>query len=430
MVYKLRLFTIIWVLLAFFLLFLLGSILFFNASPAEKRITESITAHYAVQDDGFRRETGLLTGREWVNGNSIEVFRTGEETFGAMLSDIRSAEYSINKETYNYWGEKAGMEFAEALSEAKNRGVETRFLMDFVGSVMASREKFNLMQDNEVEVERWRRPSWYQLARLNHRTHRKLLITDGTTGYIGGMNTADAWLSETEDGGYKDYHFRVTGPATAELQAAFSENWVSARGELLTGPAFYPELSSAGNLPVQVVSSHPRKGHKVARKMLLYAIASAHETIDIGSAYFFPDKPFVEAIAEAAERGVKVRILTPGAETDKQFVRFASYIRMQPLLEAGAKIYEYEPTFYHAKKMIVDQHFVTVGSINFDNRSFRLNDEANINILDTEFATRLTEYFEQDLSSSREWTLEDHNNRPMWQRIYGWMTSTFLGTYL
>jgi cardiolipin synthase A/B len=421
MKFNINLKTILYIVSALFLLYLLGSILFFNATPKEKRITEPITAVYSVQDEGFVRETGVLTGSKWLEGNDIEVLDRGSDIFDTMLDEIRNSKYSITKETYNYWGEDVATLFAEALAEAAKRGVNVHFTMDFVGSVLATDEQLKLMEESGVEVQRWRKPAWYQLSRLNHRTHRKLLIVDGKVAFTGGANTADDWLPPVEEGGYKDYHFRITGPIVQELQGAFSENWVAATGRLLTGESYYPSLQQTGNMPMQVSSGNPREGQKQIRKNKLYLIASAKEIIRLGYAYFFPDPAMIDALAEAAKRGVKVQTLTPGEKIDQNYLRFASQRRWDTLLKAGVEMYEYKPGMYHAKLIIVDDYYVSVGSSNFDNRSFRINDETNLNILDRSFAELMVQNYENDLAESDRFTIDDWENRTVWEKFAGWI---------
>jgi len=416
--------------LGLLVLYLLGTVLFFNATPKKKRVTEPIQTAYNVTDPEFKRISGIIAGRQWVDGNHIEVLQRGQDVFRAMLDDIKSAEKSITKETFVYFGDEVAAPFANALSEAARSDVNVHFLMDFVGSALASGELLDTMREAGVHLERWRRPSWYQLARFNHRTHRKLLVVDGRAAYTGGVNTADPWMPDLNEGGYKDYHFRLTGPIVNEIQGAFSENWVSSRGELLTGERYYPEPDTTGTLSMQVTSSHPREGQKKVRKMLLHAIASADESIRIGSAYFFPDSGFLQALVDATERGISVTILTPGEKIDQNYVRMASHTLWEDLLKAGIDMYEYQPTMYHAKIMIVDDYFVTIGSTNFDNRSFRLNDEANVNILDREFGLKMSGFFDKDLEQSMQITLEDLQNRPLRHKIHGWIVAKTIGAYL
>lgn len=422
MKFELSLKTIILTVLGLFFLYVVGSIMLFNATPKEKRVTESITAAYTPGDPGFLRETGILSGRGWVDGNSIDILDSGERIFGSMLDDIRNAEISITKETYNFWGDDVATPFSEALAEAAERGVSVHFIMDFVGSRNATSDQLNRMKEAGVNVERWRRPAWYQLSRLNHRTHRKLLVVDGKTAYTGGANTADDWLPPVEQGGYKDYHFRVTGPVVQELQGAFSENWVASRGELLTGKKFYPEPDTTGTVLMQVTSSNPREGEKRIRKNKLYLIASAGESIRLAYAYFFPDHSVIDALVDAAERGVRIQILTPGEKIDQPYLRYASHNRWGDLLKAGIEMYEYRPGMYHAKMMIVDNLYVSVGSSNFDNRSFRINDETNLNVMDQNFAEQMVGNFENDLTQSDRFTIEDWENRSSWQKFAGWVT--------
>ncbi|TVR34384.1 MAG: phosphatidylserine/phosphatidylglycerophosphate/cardiolipin synthase family protein [Balneolaceae bacterium] len=414
--------TIVLVVFGLFIFYLIGSILFFNATPKEKRVTEPIFSYYSVDDGGFVRETGLLTGRNWVYGNDIEVIDNGEDIFDSMIADIRSATRSITKETYNFWGEKVATTISEELAEAARRGVSVHFIMDFVGSRNATGEQLDIMREAGVELVRWRKPAWYQLARLNHRTHRKILVVDGATAYMGGANTADDWIKDVEEGGYKDYHYRITGPIVNEIQGAFSENWVASTGRLLTGTHYYTDPDTTGRTRMQVTSSNPREGQKKIRKNKLYLIASARENIRLAYAYFFPDHEVIAALVEAAERGVLIQTITPGEKIDQKYLRYASQNRWGELLRAGVEMFEYRPGMYHTKLMIVDDAYVSIGSSNFDNRSFRINDETNLNILDKEFSALMVQNFENDLKESDPFTYSDWENRPLTRKFSGWIT--------
>jgi len=414
--------TIVLVVFGLFIFYLIGSILFFNATPKEKRVTEPIFSYYSVADGGFVRETGLLTGRNWVYGNYIEVIDNGEDIFDSMIGDIRSATKSITKETYNFWGEKVATTISEELAEAARRGVSVHFIMDFVGSRNATGEQLDIMKEAGVDVVRWRKPAWYQLSRLNHRTHRKILVIDGETAYMGGANTADDWIKDVDEGGYKDYHYRITGPIVNEIQGAFSENWVASTGRLLTGTHYYTDPDTTGRTRMQVTTSNPREGQKKIRKNKLYLIASARENIRLAYAYFFPDHEVIAALVEAAERGVLIQTITPGEKIDQKYLRYASQNRWGELLRAGVEMYEYRPGMYHTKLMIVDDTYVSIGSSNFDNRSFRINDETNLNILDEEFSALMVQNFENDLEESDLFTYSDWENRPLMRKFSGWIT--------
>lgn len=411
------------------IIFIIGSVLYFNATPKEMRVTQPIVAEYRVDEPGFLRESGLLIGRNWTDGNQVEILDDGELIFESLLNSIRGARYSITKETYNFWGTEAGNPIAEELAAAARRGVEVYFLMDFVGSRRSNGDQLRIMKDAGVNLIRWRSPAWFQLSRFNHRTHRKLMVIDGKIAFTGGVNMGDDWRIPLEEGGFRDYHYKITGPVVNELQRAFSENWVTATGKLLTNSYFYPELEATGNNRAQVTTSHPREGQKMIRKMFLYAISSARESIRLNTAYFFPDHDMLDALADAAYRGVNVQIILPGENIDQAYFRYASKNRWYNLLKAGVEIYEYQPAMYHSKLLIVDDKFVSIGSANFDNRSFRINDETNLNILSREFAEKRIRYFEKDLVQSRPYTLDMLENRPVYQKMLGWITQ-MLGPHL
>lgn len=399
--------------------FLIGAVVFFNALPKPIRVEQPVQVDYGVKDAQFPHTLSALFGNGIVGGNSIEVLINGEAIYQAMLNAVASAEHTITFETYEFWGKKAAGPMAQALADAGRRGVKVHANLDYVGSVQASAEKFDLMEDGEVALHRWREPAWYQLARFNHRTHRKLLIIDGRVGFIGGANIADNWLGGIESGAYRDNHFRIEGPVVAQLQGAFQKNWVGAKGELLLGQHYLPLLENVGNMDMQVINSSPREGLHRMRKLFLYAFAAAEERIRIASAYFYPDVMVLEALEDAAKRGVDVQILVPGGEIDKGFFRHASVSRWRGILEAGVRVYEYEPSMLHAKLLIVDDHWTSIGSSNLDNRSFRINDETNINVFNPEFAAQMNQVLDNDLENARRYGLEDWKQRPWHKRLIG-----------
>jgi cardiolipin synthase len=269
-----------------------------------------------------------------------------------------------------------------------------------------------------VQVERYNPLHWYSLSRINHRTHRKLLVVDGRVGFTGGVGIADLWLGHAESPEHwRDTHFRLEGPAVAQMQAAFMDNWMKTHAEVLHGRDYFPPLKEAGDSACQVFRSSPREGSESVRLMYLLSIAAARKSLLISSAYFVPDELTVKSLIAARERGVKVEIIVPGRYIDVKVVRPASRTRWGELLRGGIKIYEYQPTMYHCKIMIVDDTWVSVGSTNFDNRSFRLNDEANLNVLDGRFAAGLAREFERDKSRSRLVTLERWRHRPRHERL-------------
>ena len=256
-----------------------------------------------------------------------------------------------------------------------------------------------------VEVVKYHSIFWIDIRRYNNRSHRKLLIVDGKTAFIGGVGIADEWSGNADSPKhYRDNHYKVTGPVVAQLQAAFMTNWLKTNGRLLHGADYFPPLQSSGPYLAQAIRSSARNAN--LDTMYLLAIASARKNLRIENAYFLPDELTRWELIAAAKRGVKVEILVPGKHIDAKLVRNASKRHWPDLLGAGIKIYEYEPTMVHVKLLIVDDTFVSVGSGNFDNRSVRLNDEANLDVLDRQFADEQTRLFEKDKRQSQEVALD------------------------
>ena len=256
------------------------------------------------------------------------------------------------------------------------------------------------------------------LDRLNHRTHRKLLVVDGRVGFTSGLGIADLYLGHAQDSDpWRDSQFRTEGPVVGQLQGAFLDNWIESGGALLHGTDYFPPLDSAGAARAQAVHSSPGGGTENLRLVYHLAIASATRSILIANPYFVPNTLAVDMLMDARRRGVNVEIIVPGPITDAGLVRRASRAKWGPLLEAGVRIYEYQPTMYHTKVLVVDDYWVSVGSANFDNRSFRLNDEANLNVFDAKFARAQAEIFNQDRARSKQVTLEEWRGRPITERL-------------
>ncbi|AMD00864.1 phospholipase D-like domain-containing protein [Halomonas chromatireducens] len=403
-------------------IFSVGSVLLYNATPKPKRLLETVAVDFTTGDADFQRSMNLIFEQPLVAGNRIAMLEDGEAIYADKLESIDAAEVSITFETFEFWGEKAAGPFVEALVAAAERGVSVHALIDYYGSVDAEADKFERMLDAGVEMIRWRKPSWYQLARFNHRTHRKLLVVDGRTGFIGGANITDRWLPDEDGQAYRDHHFRVEGPVVGNMQAAFVDTWLDASGRLLLGDVYFPELEAQGELEAQMVTSAPREGRHRMRKMLMVAIATAEQHISLGTAYFYPDAEFLEALIDARDRGVEVNILVPGDSIDKGFVRHASVNRWRPMLESGVAIYEYQPSMYHAKLVSIDDRWASIGSTNLDNRSFRINAEGNLNVFDEGFARDIRELIEADIRHAERYELERWESRPWHKRLAGWIS--------
>jgi cardiolipin synthase len=395
-----------------------ATVIALNFVGGEKRIERKLEHRHAVTHPQFRRELGTLLGPPILGGNRVVNLENGAEIFPAMLDAIRQAQRTINFETYIYWSGDIGREFVDALAERARAGVEVQVLIDWVGSQKMDEALLDELKAAGVKVERYHPLKWYHLARMNNRTHRKLLVVDGRIGFTGGVGIADNWDGNADSPDHwRDSHYRIEGPAVAQMQAAFLDNWIKTTGAVLRGGGYFPELAAAGNSEAQVFTASPSGGGDSMLLMYLMSITAAEKTIDLSAAYFVPDELTRAALIDALRRGVRLRIIVPGTKIDAEVVRKASRANWGELLEAGAEIHEYQPTMFHCKTLIVDRQLVSVGSTNFDNRSFRLNDEANLNIYDAEFAGRVTAVFERDLGQSRRITLESWRDRPWHEKL-------------
>ncbi|MEP6721686.1 MAG: phospholipase D-like domain-containing protein [Variovorax sp.] len=409
-----------------FLLTVAATLLALNFTSGEKKLDEQIKREYSLHDAQYQRSLGVLLGPPILQGNRFDALHNGDQIFPPMLASIRSAKQSITFETYIYWSGEIGKSFADALSERANAGVKVHVLLDWVGSSKIEQAFLTEMESAGVEIRKFHKPSWYDIARLNNRTHRKLLVVDGRIGFTGGVGIAPEWTGRAEDPQHwRDSHFRVEGPAVAQMQAVFMDNWIKASGDVLHGERYFPALAEVGQGRAQIFSSSPSGGSESMHLMYLLSIAAATKSIDLSSAYFVPDELTVGTLVAAMRRGVRVRIITPGPIIDSKTVRAASRASWGPLLAAGAQMSEYQPTMFHCKVFTVDGLLVSVGSTNFDNRSFRLNDEANLNIYDADFAAAQTVQFEADLRQSKRVTLEDWQKRPLHEKALERLASLF-----
>ena len=399
-----------------------------NFTAGEKKVQQQLPRLYSTASPDFERALGSLLGPGIVGGNAVTELLNGDQIFPPMLAAIQGAKKSITFETYIYWSGDIGKQFADALSERARAGVRVHVLLDWVGSAKMDESYLTEMQQAGVQIEKFHKPHWYNLARLNNRTHRKLLVVDGQVGFTGGVGIAPHWMGNAQDPDHwRDSHYLVRGPVVAQMQATFLDNWLKVTGKVLHGALYFPPIAPAGAQKAQMFSSSPSSGSESMQLMYHLAITAAERSIDLSVAYFVPDELTQKHLMDALARGVRVRFITPGEHTDTDTVKAASRATWGPLLQAGALIYEYQPTMYHCKVMIVDQLLVSVGSTNFDNRSFRLNDEANLNVYDAAFAKRQTEVFEDDLKRSRRVTYEEWLNRPLREKAHekltGWLRS-------
>lgn len=412
------------------MLTLLAVFLTFNFMPGEKKIERQLQRLYGIEDPQFRRSMSVLLGPPIVDGNQVAVLLNGDAIFDAMLAEIRNARQSITFETYIYWSETIGKEFSDALIERARAGVKVHVMLDFIGSIKMDDAAMRDMEQAGIRLERFHKPVWWKFTKLNNRTHRKVLVVDGKVGFTGGVGIADQWRGKAQDKRHwRDSHFRIEGPVVGQMQAVFADNWTKATGTVLDGPAYFPALTARGAQAAQMFSSSPSGGSESMLLMYLMSITAAKDTIHLSSSYFVPDELSIRALVAAAKRGVKIRIITPGNNIDSDVVRAASRALWGELLEAGIEIAEYQPTMYHVKALVVDSLMVSVGSTNFDNRSFSLNDEANLNIIDAAFAREQVQIFEDDWKLSKVVTLAAWKDRPLLEKAYSHLAS-FVGEQL
>ncbi len=389
-----------------------------NWSGAEKKLEQQLPRLYESDDGEFRRSLSALLGPQIVEGNKVETLLNGDQIFPSMLAAIRAARSTITFETYIYWSGGIGREFVDALQERARAGVRVHVLLDWVGSLKMEQALVDEMKLAGVEVERFHEPHWTHWNKLNNRTHRKLLVVDGRIGHTGGVGIADHWRGQARNPGeWRDSHFRVEGPVVAQMQSVFLDNWMRATGVVLHGDAYFPALKPAGDLAAQMFSSSPSGGSESMQLMYQLAITAAKRSIDLANSYFVPDDMTIRTLVDAARRGVKVRVIVPSGHIDSEVVRKASRASWGPMLQAGIEIAEFQPTMFHVKGLVVDGAFSSVGSTNFDNRSFRLNDEANLNVLNREFGAIQQRVFDQDWALSRRITLGEWQARPWTERL-------------
>ena len=383
-----------------------------------RSLSYTVDHRYAATDPQFVREMSVVLGPTVLQGNSVTALNNGDEIFPSMLEAIRSARKTITFETYIYWSGEIGNEFADALAERAKAGVAVHMLVDWVGSAKMDDALLQKMKESGVEIVRYRPLKWYNLGRMNNRTHRKLLVVDGKIGFTGGVGIADNWEGHAQDPEHwRDLHFRIEGPTVAQMQSAFNDNWIKTTGVILNGEDYFPALEPVGKKAAHVFVASPAGGSESMHLMYLMAIAAAEKSIDLQAAYFVPDPLAIKALVAASKRGVRIRVIVPGEHIDSDIVSIASKSQWGELLQSGVEIYVYQPTMFHNKMLIVDTELVSVGSTNFDMRSFQLNDEANLNIYDRAFAQEMTRWFESDLKATHEYTYEIWADRPLREKF-------------
>lgn len=397
----------LWVLCA-----LLACAGFHPGFAVEKIIRHQITTEYGVDHPAFHESISHHLHAPLVGGNKVKELINGVEIFPAMLNAIRAATNTITFENFIWRKGKLSDMFIEALSERARAGVKVHCIVDGIGAFKFPRKDRKRLRAAGVELEIFNPVYFWNCWEWNHRTHRKTLVVDGRIGFIGGICIADEWMGDAETPNqWRDTEFMVEGPVVGQLQGIFMDNWMRCTSTVLHGPEYFPDASAKGQSVAQAFKSGPVDGAENARLLYLYSIAAARKTIRLSHSYFVPDNLLIDALVDAAKRGVKVEIITP-AKIDWNIVRRAARSRWGKLMNAGIQFYEFQPAKYHCKVMIVDDVWVTCGSINVDDRSFRFNGEGNINVYDREFAARQIEIFEKDKSQSAKIDPKVFKNRP------------------
>ena len=356
-------------------------------------------------------------------GNRVELLFNGDQTFPVMLEAIRGARKTINYAQYLYQDGAIAYELAEAFAERCRAGVQVKLLIDSHGGSKIPEDIPELWLKSGCRLEWFRRIKIFQfitpweLLRYNYRNHRRILVIDGELGFTGGHGVSEAWTGDGRtDDHWRDTDAKVEGPIVHQLQATFVESWRETTGDVLVGENYFPVLSPKGSVHAQLVKSSPLGGSFQSYMLFLLSIGAARKSIHISNPYFLPDERMQEALLKAVKRGVRVVALTPG-KIDHKLVYWASRSGFEPLLLGGIEIYEYQAALMHAKTMVVDGIWATVGSTNLDNRSFALNEEINLIVYDASIAGQLEKAFEQDLEHSKRLTYEAWKSRPLKEKL-------------
>jgi cardiolipin synthase len=352
-------------------------------------------------------------------GNKVAVLENGDGFFPLLMRDIDAARETVHIESYIWWDGQMPHQLAELLAKKARQGVEVRLLVDAAGGHKMSKDTEKIMTDGGVHVARFHPLRLKNLGRLNNRDHRKQMIIDGQIGYIGGWGIADQWTGHAQDKDHwRDTGLRVEGPIVNRLQGAFCENWIEQTGEVPAGEKYFKRLPAAGTTPAHLAFTSPTGSVSSVQVLYYLAIKAARREIIIENPYLLPDRDAIEAMYDAVHRGVSVKVLVPATvATDSPIVQHASHHIFGTLLQRGIHVYEYQPTLSHQKLMIVDGLWSCVGSTNFDDRSFQLNDEISMGIVDANIAGQLKSAFNEDMKHAKERHFQEWHDRSLWHKL-------------
>ena len=402
------------------------AVLAYLTTPAALPPRYGLSHEFDIESPEFLTTIAGASSTPFVDGNAIELLNNGDEFYPSMLDAINSARVSITIEAYIYWAGEIGLQFAQALAERCRSGVTVKILLDAIGSASIGKEILQTLQDGGCQVAWYNPIHWYTLGRFNNRTHRKSLIIDGHTAFTGGAGIADHWRGDARGPDeWRDMQVRIEGPAVRPLQAGFAHNWQQTTGELLSGAAYYPSIESRGPFSAQTLMSSPESGGSTVRIMYYLSIVCARKSIYIANPYFIPDAVAIETLIDARRRGIDVRIMVSGDRNDNWIARQNSVRLYGPLLEAGIEVFEYDRTMLHQKTMVVDGVWLTIGTTNFDNRSFAHNEESNVCVFDHRMGEQLHLTFLEDQAQCEHIELETWRRRGVWQRAQELVAALF-----
>lgn len=394
------------------------SVVIANLVMVQRHIEYEVSQVPDLDSPEFLRLLAGMVGLKLSEGNHLRLLIDGKSAFPAMFDAVRRADHSVTFENYVYWSGEVGRSFAQLLADKAAEGVLVHVVLDWVGSLSMDRDSLQTMEQAGVEVHHYHRPRFGGMHRLNHRTHRRELVVDGRIAFTGGIGFGDNWYCDSDEAeSWRDNHYEIHGPIVGGVQAAFLDNWLKTSGNLLIGNRYFPQLDARGESPASVLTSSPTERTTNGRLLLLMLLAAAKKSIRIEQAYFVPDRHLRDALAQAAQRGVAVEVLLPGEKIDFAIVRRASRATWGPMLEAGVRIFEYQPSMLHVKSMVIDGLWVVAGSANFDFRSLYRNDEIYLVVRDTGFAQQHVECFETDKQVADQVTLHNWRTRPYGDKL-------------
>lgn len=395
---------------------LLAAIVIFILWSRSRRVHVEVEFPRDLDRAGLLRSLAALTWGRVVEGNAVRIVQDAG-FFDAFIDDMAKARHHVHLETFLWMNGDVSDRIVEALCAAARRGIEVRVLVDQRGGKTTSSNVWRTLVEAGVDFRVYHRARPRELGWYNNRTHRKIVVIDGRIGYTFGHGIADMW-GAGRGGGWRDTAARLEGPIVADLQMVFQENWIKVTRTALMGDEYFPALEPAGTIPMHVAWAAPPETASAVQRLYYAAIASARHELILQNPYFIPDRHAVRLYAEAAARGVRVSLMLPTSRTsDFPIVQHASHYYYGPLLRAGATIYEYTASGIHQKVLIVDREWCTIGSTNFDPRSFRINDEISVAIHDAAVAEELARAFEEDIRGAERWSIERWNDRTFAHRF-------------